>query len=40
MNRLREDGVIQENYDGLKVSYSLNEANAHALPELLFLVEH
>ena len=40
MNRLREDGVIQENYDGLKVSYSINEVNAHALTELLFLVEH
>jgi len=39
MNRLREGGVVQQNFEGIKVTYSLNEANAQALPELLCLME-
>ena len=39
MNRLREEGVIRERCDGVKVTYSLNEINLQALPELLSLIE-
>jgi len=39
MNRLREEGIIQENYAGLKVTYSLNDLYVKGLPELLFITE-
>lgn len=39
MNRLREEGVIQESWDGIKVAYSLSEVNAQSLPELPCIIE-
>jgi DNA-binding transcriptional ArsR family regulator len=39
MNRLREDGVIQESFEGIKVYYSINGKDLQALPELLCLVK-
>lgn len=40
MNRLREEGVIEESYDAMRLTYSLNEAYVGTLPELLCMVEH
>jgi predicted transcriptional regulator len=37
MNRLREEGIVQEFTDGIKVIYSINETYLKALPELLCL---
>ena len=39
MNRLREEGVIQETFEGIRVHYSLNEGTIQALPELLCLIK-
>lgn len=39
MNRLREEKVVQESYDGIKVTYSLNEAYLQTLPQLLCIIE-
>jgi hypothetical protein len=39
MNRLREGGFVQESFEGIKISYLLNETDAQALPELLSIVE-
>jgi DNA-binding transcriptional ArsR family regulator len=39
MNRLREEGVIQETFEGIRVKYSLNERDIEALPELLCLIK-
>jgi predicted transcriptional regulator len=39
MNRLRQEGLIQENFDGIKVNYSLKELISQALPELLCMTE-
>jgi predicted transcriptional regulator len=38
MNRLIEQGIIQENRATTKVTYSLNQTYVNALPELLCLV--
>jgi DNA-binding transcriptional ArsR family regulator len=38
MNRLREEGVIQEAKEGIRVHYSLSERDIQALPELLCLI--
>jgi DNA-binding transcriptional ArsR family regulator len=39
MNRLRAEGIVQENTDGIKVTYSLNEVYLKVLPELLCKLE-
>jgi predicted transcriptional regulator len=39
MNRLKEEGVVQENCAGTRITYSLNEFCIQALPELLCIVE-
>ena len=39
MNRLREERVIQEYSDGIKVAYSLTEVYVQALPQLLGEIE-
>ena len=39
MNRLREEGIVKENKDGIKVTYSLNEVYLQILPELLCIIE-
>ena len=39
MNRLREEGIINEKSNGIRITYSLNETYAHVLPELLFVIE-
>jgi len=39
MNRLREEGIIQKNKDGIKVTYSLNEEYLQVFPELLYMIE-
>src|SRR3989304_9213559 len=39
MNRLKKDGVIQESKEGMKVIYSLEEAYAPMLTEIINLVE-
>lgn len=39
MNRLREEGIVKENCNGIRVTYSLNEVYVQSLPELLCLVE-
>ena len=39
MNRLIEEGIVQENTNGIKVTYSLNETFLLILPELLCIVE-
>jgi DNA-binding transcriptional ArsR family regulator len=39
INQLRKEGIIKENIDGIKVSYSLNEEYVHLLPELICVIE-
>jgi DNA-binding transcriptional ArsR family regulator len=39
MNRLREEGFIQETFEGIRVCYSLNETAIQALPKLLCLIK-
>ena len=39
INQLRKEGIIKENIDGVKVSYSLNEEYYHLLPELICEIE-
>jgi DNA-binding transcriptional ArsR family regulator len=39
MSRLQEEGIIQENCAGMKVTYSINELYAQELPKLLFMTE-
>jgi len=39
MNRLKKDGLIQESKDGMKVTYSLEEAYVPMLTELANLIE-
>jgi predicted transcriptional regulator len=39
MNKLREEGIIQESKNGIKVTYSLNEVYGQVLPELLCKIE-
>jgi len=39
MNRLKEEGVVQENYAVTRITYSLNEIYVQALPELLCIIE-
>ena len=39
INQLRKEGIIKENIDGVKVSYSLNEEYFHLLPELICVIE-
>jgi predicted transcriptional regulator len=35
MNRLKEEGVVQAKFEGLKVSYSINQVYLDVLPEVL-----
>lgn len=39
MNRLREQGIIQENFTSTRVTYSLNEVYLQTLPALLYATE-
>jgi predicted transcriptional regulator len=39
MNRLKKDGVVQESKEGMKVIYSLEEAYAPMLTEIINLIE-
>ena len=39
MNRLKKDGVVQESKDGMRVIYSLEEAYAPMLTEIINLIE-
>jgi predicted transcriptional regulator len=39
MNRLREEGIVQKNKNGITVTYSLNEVYLEVLPELLYIIE-
>jgi DNA-binding transcriptional ArsR family regulator len=39
MNRLKEEGVIGEKIDGIKVTYSINQTFLQDLPELIFMCE-
>jgi predicted transcriptional regulator len=39
INRLREEKIIQESNDGIKVNYSLNDVYVQALPRLLNVIE-
>jgi predicted transcriptional regulator len=39
MNRLKEQGIVQENCAATHVIYSLNEFYVQALPELLCVIE-
>jgi len=39
MNRLKEEGVIQETREGIRVRYSLGAMDIQALPELLCLIK-
>lgn len=39
MNRLKEEGIVKENIDGIKVTYSLNEVYVQVLPELFCVIE-
>jgi predicted transcriptional regulator len=39
MNRLKEEGIVQENCAITRITYSLNEFYIQALPELLCIIE-
>ena len=39
MNRLKEEGIIEEKIDSIKVSYCSNQSYLQILPELLFITE-
>jgi len=39
INQLRKEGIIKENIDGIKVSYSLSDEYVHLLPELICVIE-
>jgi DNA-binding transcriptional ArsR family regulator len=39
INRLREEGIVKENSDGIKVAYSLNGVYVQVLPELICVIE-
>ena len=39
INRLREEGIIKETRNGVRITYSLNEAYVQVLPELLYVIE-
>ncbi|MGD0451740.1 MAG: hypothetical protein ABSA79_11890 [Candidatus Bathyarchaeia archaeon] len=39
INRLREEGIIKETSNGVKITYSLNETYVQVMPELLCRVE-
>jgi predicted transcriptional regulator len=39
MNRLKKDGVVQEGKEGMKVIYSVEEAYAPILTEMITLLE-
>jgi len=39
INQLRKKGIIKENIDGVKVSYSLTKEYFHLLPELICVIE-
>jgi predicted transcriptional regulator len=39
MNRLKKDGIVQESREGMKVIYSLEEAYAPMLTEIINLIE-
>jgi predicted transcriptional regulator len=37
MNRLKEEGIIEEKNDGIKVTYSINQTILQGLPELIVM---
>ena len=39
VNNLRKEGIIKENIDGIKVTYSLKETYVWLLPELTHIIE-
>jgi DNA-binding transcriptional ArsR family regulator len=39
MNRLKEEGVIEEKIEGIKVTYSINQTILQNLPELILICE-
>jgi predicted transcriptional regulator len=39
INRLREEGIVEENRNGIRVAYSLNEVYVQLLPELICTIE-
>ena len=39
VNNLRKEGIIKENIDGIKVTYSLKETYVWLLPELIHIIE-
>ena len=39
INRLTNEGIIKETSNGIKITYSLNEANVQVLPKLLCIIE-
>lgn len=39
INRLRDEGIIKETTNGIKVTYSLNETYIQMMPELLSVIE-
>jgi predicted transcriptional regulator len=39
MNRLKEEGIIEEKIDSVKVTYNSNQMYLQILPELLFITE-
>lgn len=40
MSRLKDEGIVQESYSGMRVTYRINEAYAAILPQLLTCFEH
>ena len=39
INRLRDEGIIKETNNGIKIKYSLNETYLQMMPELLCIIE-
>ncbi len=39
INRLREEGIINETSNGIRITYSLNETYVQVVPELLCIIE-
>ncbi len=39
INRLREEGIVKEKNNGLRITYSLNETYFHVMPELICILE-
>lgn len=39
INRLRDEGIIKETSNGVRITYSLKETYVQVLPELLYMIE-